>query len=174
MYIISNDDCGQLGGLVEIPDLKVGKSYIISDVLYKEGGFPKVDEYRTKNKFIFLVSDKWGNRPRTFEHAPGISDMNGGELIGNVIITTGQLFIIAERRTDNKQDPYITIMEITDFNEDIDVMVKEKFRYSQYGRYIYEHRYAFVLKVARDLLDTEVVDYNLKSLYRSLPETSAI
>jgi hypothetical protein len=167
MYLVSNDDNGQMG-ILDFVDLKVGKEYTIVDVLYKERGFLKVDESRERHKFVILIADKWGNRPRTFEYAPGILNIDRGEIIGNVVMTPGNQFIVFERYTDKKQDPYISILEVTAIHEDIDVVLKERFRYSQYGKYISDHRCGPVLRLGMKLLDEETVDPNYRSLYRQL------
>jgi hypothetical protein len=173
MYILSKESKGQMGGLLEISDLKVGSEYIILDALYKEKGFLKIDEYRVKHWSMLLVSDKWGNRPRSFEYAPGLYDNNQGDLIGNVTLTPGHVIIFIERQTDNKQDPLVTILEVTDLHQDIDVVVKERFRYREYERVINDHQFSYVIKLGRRLIDEAVIDPNLKSLYRTMEKVGS-
>jgi hypothetical protein len=171
MYIVSNDRAGQMIGLLDFPDLKVGEKYTLMDVLYTERGFLKVDEIREKHKFVFLVADKWGNRPRTFEYAPGITHLDGkDEIFGNVVLIPGNRFIVFERRLNKKEDPYITILEITDVHDDIDVKVKERFRYSQYGKYINDHYCGPVLRLGLKLLDADTVHPDTRSLFRTLED----
>jgi hypothetical protein len=171
MYIVSNDRTGQMGGLLDFPDLKVGKKYTIMDILYKEKCFLKVDEIREKHKFVFLVADKWGNRPRTFEYAPGINHLDGkDEIFGNVVLIPGHRFIVFERRRNKKEDLYITILEITEVHDDIDVKVTERFRYSQYGKYINDHYCGPVLRLGLKLLDTDTIQPDTRSLFRTLDD----
>lgn len=161
-----------MAGFLEIQDLEVGKRYTLMDILYKERGFLKMDERRTKHRFAILVADKWGCRPRTFEYAPGVQDLDGDEIVGNVIMTPGHRIITVERHKDNFQDPYITIMEVTDLHTDIEVKVLEKFRPGQLRKYINDHYCAYALKLGLEMIDVDVVSRELRALYRTVEKVS--